>query len=311
MDTCHPLSGCSFLPNAATCNDGDACTISDSCAFGKCVGDKLSCHDGNPCTDDACAPASGCLHTNNFDICDDSNACTLPDRCEAGNCVGDVVICDDDNTCTDDLCDIGTGCTHAFNTSPCEDGLYCTVDQACWDGACLGDVVRECGMYDKDCEASVCNEEAKSCVLVLRADGDPCEDGLFCSIDDQCVAGVCAAGIQRDCSPWTGEATVGVCKEAESRCAAVPTDGPLEPEEPDSAPDSDADVFTDDTAGPDATADTPPAVLVGTKTPSLGGGQVSGGCTQGDTRGGPLAWIALILALLAFWRARPARRTRQ
>ena len=37
------------------CDDGDTCTLGDTCSEGACLaGPKLNCDDGNPCTEDVC-----------------------------------------------------------------------------------------------------------------------------------------------------------------------------------------------------------------------------------------------------------------
>jgi len=67
-DACDPSTGnCSSTPNTATCDDGNACTVADSCSGGICVsGSEFSCDDGNICTDDSCDPLTGnCTSTPN------------------------------------------------------------------------------------------------------------------------------------------------------------------------------------------------------------------------------------------------------
>ena len=61
-DSCDPTGVCSFTPNAAVCDDGDACTEADTCSAGFCGGGPVDCDDGNPCTADACDAAAGCSH---------------------------------------------------------------------------------------------------------------------------------------------------------------------------------------------------------------------------------------------------------
>ncbi len=59
---------CQHMPNAAPCNDWNACTQADQCTGGGCLGQPLpldACDDGLPCTDDACVPVTGCVHVNN------------------------------------------------------------------------------------------------------------------------------------------------------------------------------------------------------------------------------------------------------
>ena len=59
-DLCEAKTGCVFLPNEATCSDGNACTGADGCKGGGCQGPALVCDDGWGCTTDACDPAEGC-----------------------------------------------------------------------------------------------------------------------------------------------------------------------------------------------------------------------------------------------------------
>ena len=52
-DTCEN-SVCVSMVNEKPCNDGDACTIMDTCEFGACGGVDLNCDDAQSCTLDAC-----------------------------------------------------------------------------------------------------------------------------------------------------------------------------------------------------------------------------------------------------------------
>lgn len=80
---------------------------------GHCVGQTISCDDGNSCTDDTCTSTAGCVHTNNSAPCNDGNACTTGDACAGGQCRGGAALnCDDGIACTVDTCDAGTGCIH-------------------------------------------------------------------------------------------------------------------------------------------------------------------------------------------------------
>jgi len=105
----------------ASCSDGNACTVHDTCRHGACVGgEPANCDDGNPCTSDSCDPAAGCLHAPIPGLaCDDGDPCTLGDACSAGGtCAsGPPRDCDDGNTCTRDACDASGACTHSPNNT--------------------------------------------------------------------------------------------------------------------------------------------------------------------------------------------------
>ena len=81
-------SACTFEPLSAPCEDGDACTVGDTCdAQGNCVGGPIvegtSCDDGDPCTvDDTCDDQGTCV--GGPSIC--GEACCFPN----GAC-GDIL----------------------------------------------------------------------------------------------------------------------------------------------------------------------------------------------------------------------------
>lgn len=113
---CDPAVGCIGVPqNGAPCNDGDACTLDDTCADGECVHGlgSLSCDDGNVCTIDYCDPIFGCVQEPITLPCNDYNICTKNDRCLDGVCKGFAISCDDNNSCTADSCDVSQGCGHS------------------------------------------------------------------------------------------------------------------------------------------------------------------------------------------------------
>lgn len=94
-DLCDPeTASCAYEFNDALCNDGNACTINDTCSEGDCSGTPRNCDDGNPCTINTCDPIAGCRTVNNDGAaCDDGIACTLDDVCQAGRCVAGINEC--------------------------------------------------------------------------------------------------------------------------------------------------------------------------------------------------------------------------
>jgi hypothetical protein len=50
-------------PDGTGCNDGNACTMTDTCQSGACIGaDRLDCDDGDGCTADSCDAMGGCVN---------------------------------------------------------------------------------------------------------------------------------------------------------------------------------------------------------------------------------------------------------
>src|SRR5256714_15256148 len=86
-------------PDGAACNDGNACTRTDSCQAGVCTGtNPVVCAAADQCHDaGTCNPATGaCSNPAKPDgaTCNDSNACTPTDSCQAGACTGtNPVVC--------------------------------------------------------------------------------------------------------------------------------------------------------------------------------------------------------------------------
>jgi len=189
-DTCDPLAGCVYSLNSAPCDDGDVCTTGDHCHLGACISSgKMTCLDGNPCTDDSCAPGAGCQFAPISAACDDANACTTADHCAAGACSGTPVTCDDKNLCTDDSCNPATGCAATFNKTPCDDGDPCTTGDVCKDGKCTPGTAPGCD------DKNVCTDDScgpNGCFHVPNAAA--CDDANACTTGDTCAAGKCVGG---------------------------------------------------------------------------------------------------------------------
>src|SRR5206468_1614367 len=102
--------------NGAPCDDGNACTRTDACQAGACVGgNPVVCTAADQChIAGVCNAASGvCTNPAKLDgaPCDDGNACTRTDTCEAGACVGgNPVVCTAADQChTAGACNPATG----------------------------------------------------------------------------------------------------------------------------------------------------------------------------------------------------------
>jgi len=178
-ETC--VSGaCQAAPQAATCDDGDACTHDDRCTDQGCTGTATDCDDGLECTDDVCGGDGGCAHVPTNSRCD-SGECTVascsPDdpSADARGCVqttvGEGDACTDDGVaCTDDVCTGGT-CLHVPLDARCPGAASCG-SVACAPGT-EGSDGAGCVSGPAATEGGVCAE-----------DGDPCSD-------DRCSAGAC------------------------------------------------------------------------------------------------------------------------
>src|SRR5262249_13883324 len=158
-DSCDPASGCVNTNNTASCDDGDACTQTDTCSNGSCAGSNpVVCSALDQCHDAGiCDPATGvCSNPAKADgtACSDGDACTQRATCQAGvspgpNPVASTALaqCPDAGTCAP-----ATGAcsnpTKADGTT-CSDGDACTQSDTCQAGVCTGANPVTCSALDQ------------------------------------------------------------------------------------------------------------------------------------------------------------------
>ena len=196
-DSCSIVTGCSYMVHAGVCDDGDPCTLGDSCVNGLCVpGLQLNCEDNNPCTADACTGAGQCEHISLAGACDDGNACTEGEQCLGGACIGGLALqCDDANVCTTDSCDPAGGCVHSLNTAPCSDGDPCTFNDSCAAGICFPGPELDCN-DGNPCTSDTCTQAGTCAHPSIEGN---CTDGNACTFDEYCQNGQCTGGQPQVC----------------------------------------------------------------------------------------------------------------
>ncbi len=144
------------------CDDGEPCTMSDTCVAGKCVGTDLC----------ECRVTKDCAGLEDADACNGTLYChtkTLPYRCRVNPT--SVVSCKAAaGVCAESRCDPTTGkCADepVVDGTPCNDGDACTVESACKGGECAGS------------DASWCQCQADDDCAKL-GQGDLCDGDYFC-----------------------------------------------------------------------------------------------------------------------------------
>lgn len=198
-DACDLIKGCNYPATTGNCNDGDGCTLGDSCVAGACKGGAAkNCDDANLCTDDSCVAASGgCKNMPNTAQCSDGNACTDKDSCKAGVCsAGTSVDCDDGNACTKDSCDPTAGCKATPSTDPCDDGKICTKGDACSAGKCAPGAALKCD-DGNPCTGDDTCKEPTGCENVPKP--GLCNDDNACTTNDTCSNGTCSGQATKVC----------------------------------------------------------------------------------------------------------------
>ena len=224
QDRCRVTS----LADGSDCDDGRWCTVGDACQTGVCQGAPRDCSalDG-VCQQGVCdEQAEACRAEDLPDgtACDDGLWCNLGETCSGGVCSGGEPRNCADTACSDGVCDEVTDSCDGESLppgSPCDDELWCTVDDQCdGQGGCAGSP-RDCSALDGPCREGICVEQQQACVGDPINEGQPCDDGLWCTVADACQAGGCT-GQPRDCSAAAGECQVGVCDDQADACGAEP-----------------------------------------------------------------------------------------
>ncbi len=240
-----PAAGCKDCTATGFCSDGNACTV-DVCVNFECVttpgfdvaaqccnpmdGALSVINDGNACTQDICDATTGLVvhePVANDTPCDDGLFCTVCALCTNGTCSGGVErdCSHADNQCGVGVCNEATDACEALPANDgdlCDDGLFCTIGETCGNGGCGDGDPRDCGGFDDNCNVGLCDETADQCEPAAINEADPCEDGLFCTINETCTNGLCGGGVPRDCSPLDDACNQGVCNETLDLCEPLP-----------------------------------------------------------------------------------------
>lgn len=165
-----------------------------------------------PCwTDTQCA-------TNNF--------CSI-DMCTNNFCRHEYIkdCCNVDKECPDTVChDVYCNkhlnkceARQKANGTTCSDHNACTVNDKCESGLCVGNTLT-CNI--NSCSEGVCHK-TKGCIFTPKLDGTSCDDGNPCTFNDQCYQGICASGVNKDCSHLQGDCIMGVCDSTTGNCTTT------------------------------------------------------------------------------------------
>jgi hypothetical protein len=225
---CEPLRNSTnwSANNGIACDDGILCTINDACSGGRCSGLARECDDGVACNGvSTCDETSGeCTAAVNQ--CGASMACDI----ESGVCISTCNGCLIDGICIAEGSPVGGNpclvCTPAISTTAPSPALgkscgsppgTCSEQDTCdGQGRCLPNNLP----LDSPCgnpASSACDEADRcdgigNCLQRIASNGDPCEDGSFCTVGDRCQGGQCLPTGGRNCG---GGST---CDEGADQC---------------------------------------------------------------------------------------------
>ncbi|HXU62114.1 MAG TPA: kelch repeat-containing protein, partial [Polyangia bacterium] len=184
--------------NGSPCNDGNACTQTDTCQSGTCTGaNPVTCTVFDQCHGvGTCNPTDGTCSKPllaNGTSCNDGNACTRTDTCQSGTCTGaNSVTCTAQDQChATGSCDPSTGaCSNpsVADGTACDDGNACTQADSCHGGVCNSGGNVTCVAQDDCHQAGACDGASGTC------SNPPAPDGVPCGSGGQCLAGACQAG---------------------------------------------------------------------------------------------------------------------
>jgi hypothetical protein len=176
----------------SACNDGSACTQTDTIQNGVCVGsNQVNCDDGDVSTSDLCDQQSGlCHHSANADA-DGDGIVDNQDNCPT---VANSDQRDADGNGVGDACEI-----IPQDGTPCNDGNACTQSDVMMNGVCTGRTPVVCQSTDACHAAGACDPQTGQCSNPAASDGTACDDGSPCTAFDRCQSGVCASTTAASC----------------------------------------------------------------------------------------------------------------
>ena len=201
--------GCCVATQAiagSSCDDGDPCTVQDTCVAGACSGVAKSCDDGLDCTVEGCVADGTCQSSVQAGFCRIDGACVAIGTVAAGGpcmtcqpaiaadkwtqtpgCCLTATDCPAAGPCDKALCDPSTGkCSIAKNAGCCESDAQCDDGNACTTETCSA-ATGACTYVPKVCadpnvcQQAACDPQTGSCKAALKPG--------FCFIGGQCVPG--------------------------------------------------------------------------------------------------------------------------
>jgi len=109
-----------------------------------------------------------------------------------------------------------TGCA---KDGDCDDGKLCNGKETCQGGQCSAGTAVACSATDP-CQQASCDETTGACTLAPRPEGEACDDGQFCTVDEVCITGKCKG--RPRCAATDNPCVEGKCDEQNHTCDVYP-----------------------------------------------------------------------------------------
>ena len=192
--------------------DGDCLSVGDVHADTVCLG----CSEASPTKWASVSEGGACV---------DGEWCTVEDMCTDGVCAGQPRDCGG-NPCNAAVCQEDVDECQVSpkpDNTACDDLDPCTDGDECLAGMCEGEPKDCSGLANgNDCLQAFCDPASEpqpgECKVLPFDLGAPCDDGLFCNVDEGCDGdGKCEGGTPRDCDQF-GQCFTGICDDEADEC---------------------------------------------------------------------------------------------
>ncbi len=211
-DSCDAQKGCIYKARAdgEKCDDGSACTPTESCKAGVCFSPVNNC---------GCSADSECTKWDDGNLCNGTFACIAKFCSKKPN---SEIKCDPSkDACKDNTCATSTGkCGEVSKKegTTCVDNDVCTIQEVCIGGVCKTNAKQACD-DNSPCTFDVC-DPVFGCANAPVGVGGPCNDGIVCTQADKCDKDGKCAGKKLECDD-DNPCTIDVCDSKSGKCAAL------------------------------------------------------------------------------------------
>jgi hypothetical protein len=195
------------VEDGTACEDGQFCTVSDTCVAGECTGGPANDCGMTPaeCEVIVCDESGDACDTGpgpNGTPCQSPDLCINGSTCANGLCSGgfpkDCFFAPVPNECHVSVCNPQNGqCepTPGNEGQPCTDPMdLCTINKACAAGVCAGGTPKDCSQLTQGCVLGVCDASNGMCTTMGVGNGQPCDDLDACTTGELCNNGMCNGG---------------------------------------------------------------------------------------------------------------------